>query len=71
LDFDTQSAFNRWWATGRPKHPGFNPYDYRLDGPAIQIWMINYLENAAVRDLTVPVQMLPNFAYDLAIHLGP
>ena len=36
LDFDTQSAFNRWWATGRPKHPGFNPYDYRLDGPAIQ-----------------------------------
>lgn len=36
LDFDIQSAFNRWWATGRPKHPGFNPYDYRLDGPAIQ-----------------------------------
>lgn len=36
LDFDTQSAFNSCWTTGLPKHPGFNPYDYRLDGPAIQ-----------------------------------
>ncbi|XP_063438155.1 zinc finger protein 862-like [Mytilus trossulus] len=30
-DFNVDSVFIRWWSTGRPKHPGFNPYNYRMD----------------------------------------
>ena len=36
-DFDTQSAFNRWWTTTfKASWIQSTLYDYRLDGPAIR-----------------------------------
>ena len=36
-DFDTQSAFNRWWTTtSKASWIKSILYDYRLDGPAIR-----------------------------------
>jgi hypothetical protein len=43
-DFDTQSAFNRWWTTtSKASWIQSTLYDYPLDGPAIYkaIWEPN------------------------------
>jgi hypothetical protein len=35
-DFDTQSAFNRWWTTFKASWIQSTLYDYHLDEPAIR-----------------------------------